>query len=78
MDENLDTDVRIGIEYHYKISAFNASGNESGKSDAVSYTLLEKPALIEPIDQAIVETITSTFAMNFLILTGYSVITNAS
>ena len=47
-----DTDVAVGTKYQYKISAFSFSGHESDRSDAVSYTLLEKPVLVEPDDQA--------------------------
>ena len=57
-----DSDVRIGITYYYKISALDDLGNESGKSDSVKYTLLEKPTLIEPQDQAIVGTKRPDFA----------------
>ena len=57
-----DSDVRIGITYYYKISALDDLGNESDKSDSVNYTLLEKPILIEPPDQAIIETKRPDFA----------------
>jgi hypothetical protein len=57
-----DNDVRIGITYYYKISALDDLGNESDKSDSVEYTLLEKPTLIEPQDQAIVGTKRPDFA----------------
>ena len=56
-----DADVSTGIAYHYKISVFDDSGNESDRSDAVNYTLLEKPTPVEPADQAVVETLTPTF-----------------
>jgi len=56
-----DTEVSIGVRYYYRISAFDDSGNESDKSDTVDYTLLEKPALIEPADQAVVKTTMPTF-----------------
>ena len=56
-----DADVSIGIKYYYRISAFDDMENESDKSDAVDYTLLEKPALIEPADQAVINTTTPTF-----------------
>lgn len=57
-----DNGVRIGFTYYYRISALDDLGNESGKSDSVNYTLLEKPALIEPPDQAIIETNRPDFA----------------
>ncbi len=57
-----DSDVRIGITYYYRISALDDLGNESHKSDSVKYTLLEKPTLIEPPDQAIIKTRTPDFA----------------
>lgn len=57
-----DSDAIIGVKYYYRISAFDDKGNESEKSDAVSYTLLEKPALVEPVDQAVVETAAPAFA----------------
>lgn len=56
-----DTDVTIGIKYYYRISAINYGGNESDKSDVVSYTLLEKPILNKPENQVIIETIEPTF-----------------
>jgi len=57
-----DTDVSVGVKYYYKISAFDDNGNESDKSDAANYTLLEKPTPIEPADQTAIETLTPTFA----------------
>ena len=57
-----DTDVAIGVKYYYRISAFNESGNESEKSSVVDYTLLEKPILTEPVDQATIETTSPVFA----------------
>ena len=57
-----DSDVRIGITYYYKVSALDDLGNESDKSDSVKYTLLEKPTLIEPQDQAIIGTKIPDFA----------------
>ncbi len=56
-----DTDVTIGLKYYYRISAFDDE-NESDKSDIVSYTLLEKPTLVEPADQAVVVAAMPTFA----------------
>ncbi len=57
-----DTSVSVGIKYYYRVSAFDDGGNESGKSNAVYYTLLEKPILLEPGDQSVVGTTTPTFA----------------
>jgi hypothetical protein len=57
-----DSGVRIGVTYYYKISALDDLGNESDKSDSVRYTLLEKPTLIEPPDQAIIGTKRPEFA----------------
>lgn len=56
-----DVNVSIGVKYYYRISAFDDSGNESDKSDAAYYTLLEKPVPIEPTHQAIIKTATPTF-----------------
>jgi hypothetical protein len=68
-----DGDVRIGITYYYKISALDDLGNESDKSDSVGYTLLEKPILIEPPDQAIIGTKRPDFA--WLVVSGASAFT---
>jgi hypothetical protein len=56
-----DTDANIETKYYYRISAVDDSGNESGESDIVEYTLLGKPTLIEPADQAVIETTIPTF-----------------
>jgi hypothetical protein len=57
-----DTHVDIGIEYYYKISAFDDLGNESDKSIPVHFTLLEKPVPIQPADQDVVETALPAFS----------------
>ena len=57
-----DTDVSIGARYYYRVSAFDDGGNESDMSDVVNYTLLEKPALVEPPAQAIIQTAEPTFS----------------
>jgi hypothetical protein len=56
-----DADVTVGVKYHYRISAFNQGGSESNLSDMVSYTLLEKPVLVSPADQAVIETTKPAF-----------------
>jgi hypothetical protein len=56
-----DTDVSIGTKYYYRVSAFNDNGNESDKSNTVDYTLLGKPALIEPADQSVIKTTKPAF-----------------
>jgi len=52
-----DTDLETGVEYYYRISAFDDLGNESDKSDPVHYTLLEKPIPVQPADQAVIDAV---------------------
>lgn len=40
----LDSSVTYGVSYSYQVSAVDAAGNESAKSDAISATLAQEPA----------------------------------
>ncbi len=56
-----DNDVRIGTRYYYRVTAYDEDGNESRMSEIASYMLLPKPALIEPPNQSVINTLSPVF-----------------
>lgn len=56
-----DLDVELSKKYYYRVTAFNLEGLESKMSQTVWYTLLPKAQLIEPDNQAILDTKTPKF-----------------
>jgi len=56
-----DLDVELSTKYYYRITAFNKERVESKMSKMVWYTLLPKAQLIEPVNQAILNTSTPKF-----------------
>ena len=56
-----DTDVRVETEYYYRITAVDENDNESNMSQTISYTLLHKAVLMEPLNQSVVGTSSPIF-----------------
>lgn len=52
-----DTDVSLEVRYCYRVTAFNEAENESTQSESACYTLLRKPVLIDPPNQAVLDTV---------------------
>ena len=50
-----DTEVKLETRYCYRVTAFDALGNESKMSETACYTLMRKPILTRPPNQAILD-----------------------
>jgi hypothetical protein len=48
-----DTDVNLEVRYCYRVAAIDEAGNESTLSEPACYTLLRKPVLTQPPNQAV-------------------------
>ncbi|MBD3184784.1 hypothetical protein GF312_21055 [Candidatus Poribacteria bacterium] len=53
-DQYEDTEISLGEKYYYRVTALNYNSIESEPSDIVYYTLLRKPILLRPIENAVI------------------------
>lgn len=56
-----DLEVELSTKYYYRITAFNLEELESNMSQTVLYTLLPKAQLVEPANQAVLDTVAPKF-----------------